>query len=119
MSLVSKMTGLYDRVYPISDRFGVPSHCDFRYRDRVTSIETIVLPRPRVGSPSARDLTKWLDSGIEVNRDSVIVSGISRTFGGIEEGAICFIDGRAHTILWIDREQTVTYRIVAQPERMR
>lgn len=118
MSLVSNMTSVYDRIYPISDRLGVPSHCNFTYTDRRTAVTTTVNPRPRVGSPSQTQ-QGWRNSVVEVNKDDVSVTGISRTYTGLKEGSLCHINGKPYTVLWIDREQTVTYNLLARPERTR
>lgn len=119
MSLVDRMTNVYDRIYPISDRFGVKSHVDFSYKDRLTSVTTVVNPRPRAGNVPVNKLYGFQQSGVEVNDSDLYVTGISRTFSGIVEGAICFINNKAHTILWIDRTQSVTFNLLARPERNR
>ncbi len=119
MTLISRMTTLYNRVYPISDKLGVPTHVDFSYKDRLSGVVTSVIPRPRCGNPPTNKLYGWEQSGVEVNNGDKYVTNISRTFSGIVEGAICNIDGKAHTIMWIDRTQSVTYNILVRPERSR
>lgn len=117
--LVQKLTKVYDRVYKISDKLGVPSHCTFVYHNRVTNLDINVTPRPRVSSPPTNSLFKWEQSGVEVNQDTVYVSGISRTFDDIRVGSICYIDTKPHTITWLDSDKSVTFNILARPERSR
>lgn len=119
MALVDRMVKLYDKVYPISDRFGVKTHCDFTFLNRTTQLFTTVLPRPRAGSPPVNKLTVWRESGVEVNQDMLYVTGISRTFTDIKKGTICTIDNKPYTIMWLDIEQTVTFNILCRPERSR
>lgn len=120
MSLVDRMTTVYDRVYGISDRFGVNMHTDFSYKNRITGVVTAILPRPRIGNPPVHKLMQWEKQGtVDVNNNDKYITGISRTFEGITEGTICTVAGKEHTILWIDREQTVTFNILVRPERSR
>ena len=119
MSLVQRMTKVYDRVYGISDRLGVPSHCTFSYLNRLTNLLVTVIPNPRVSSPPSNSLFKWVNSGVEVNQETVYVSGISRTFSTITEGSICYINGMPHTIMWLDSDKSVTFNLLARPERSR
>jgi hypothetical protein len=119
MKLVQKLVNVYDRVYAISDRLGVPSHCDFVYHNRSLNTDVTVTPRPRVSSPPTNSLYKWENSGVEVNADTVYVSGISRTFDSIRVGSICYIDTKPHTIMWLDSDKSVTFNILAKPERSR
>lgn len=119
MSLVSRMTTVYDRVFKISDKLGVPSHCDFSFVDRVDSLTHVVTPRPRVGSPPVNKLTAWEKSGVEVNNDMVYVTGISRTYDHIKKGTFCYINGKPFTIMWVDVEQSVTFNVLCRPERSR
>ena len=119
MTLVSRMTTVYDRVYKISDRLGVPSHCDFTFVDRLDTLVKTVTPRPRVGSPPVNKLTQWEKSGVEVNNDMVYVTGISRTYSTLKKGTFCNINGKPYTIMWLDEEQSVTFNILCRPERSR
>ena len=119
MSLVSRMNLVYNRVYGISDRLGVPTHCTFKFVSRDTAVETEVVPRPRVGSPPVNKLTAWERSGVEVNNDMVYVTGISRTYNQIRKGTFCTIDGKPYTIMWLDSEKSVTFDILCRPERSR
>lgn len=119
MSLIDRMTTVYDRVYPISDRLGVKQHVSFTYTDRMTSVVTSVTPRPRAGNPPAHKLMMWQQQNVEVNNGDLYITGVSRTYNGILQGAVCTIDGKAHTILWIDKEQSVTYSLLVRPERSR
>ena len=119
MTLVSKMTVVYNRVYGISDRLGVPSHSTFTYLDKLTNTNIVVLPRPRVGSPPVNKLTQWEKSGVEVNQDMVYVTGISRTYDGVKKGTFCTIDAKYYTIMWVDTTNTVTFNILCRPERNR
>jgi hypothetical protein len=119
MKLVQRLTKVYDRVYKISDNLGVPSHADFIYRNITLGVDMTVTPRPRVSSPPANSLYKWENSGVEVNQDTVYVSGISRTFDDIRTGSICYIDGKPYTIMWLDSDKSVTFNLLARPERSR
>jgi hypothetical protein len=113
------MTEVYNRTYQISDKLGVKQHVDFSYMDRLTAVVTVVVPRPRAGNPPVHRLVSWESKGVEVNASDTYVTGISRTYEGIREGATCTVNGKQHTILWIDNEQSVTYNILARPERNR
>lgn len=119
MTLVQRLTSCYDRVYKISDRLGVAQHCDFTYKDRLTSLVTTVLPRPRQTAPPVSKMYGWEQSGVDVNASDIYITGVSRTFGGIMTGATCTVNGKSHTIMWIDTTQSVTYAILVRPERAR
>lgn len=119
MTLIQRMTQCYDRVYKISDRLGVAQHCDFSFKDRLSGVVTQVLPRPRQTAPPISKMYGWEQSGVEVNSSDIYITGISRTFSGIMTGAICTINGKSHTVMWIDTTQSVTYNILARPERSR
>ena len=120
MALVDRMSRVYNRVYGISDRLGVPTHIDFTYKNRMTGVVTNIIPRPQIGNPPAYKMTQWREQGnVEVSSNDKYVTGVSRTFDGITEGAVCQVNGRDHTILWIDKEQAVTYNLLVRPERAR
>lgn len=119
MTLIENMTKVYDRVYGISDKLGVNTHVNFSYKDRAGNVVNVT-PRPRLSNPPAHKLVAWEKQGnVEVNASDKYVTGISRTYGTIIEGTICTIDGRTYSILWVDREQTVTYNLLVRPERVR
>lgn len=119
MSLVSRMTTVYDRIYPISDRLGVPNHVNFTFLDKVSQADINVLPRPKAGSPPVNKLTAWEKSGVEVNQDMLYVTGISRTYSSIKKGTFCKIDGKDYTIMWVSNDEIVTFSILLRPERNR
>ena len=119
MSLVQRMTKAYDRVYGISDRLGIPQHCDFSYYDRITALTVQVLPRPRKTPPSENSLFKWQEAGVEVNKDTIYIKDISRTFDNIKIGLLCYINSEPYTIMWVDSSKSVTFNILCRPERSR
>jgi hypothetical protein len=119
MKLVAKLTQVYDKVYAISDRLGVNQHVDFSYTDRVTQLSALVLPRPLATAPPTHKLYGWQQQNVEVNSGDRYITGVSRTFSGITKGAICTVDGKPHSILWIDTDQSVTYNLLVRPERSR
>ena len=119
MSLLDNMIRVFDRTYAISDKLGVKQHVDFGYTNRLTSVYTIVLPRPKQTNPPAHKLTAWQQQNVEVNSLDMYITGVSRTFSGIMQGATCKVNGKPHTILWIDEDQSVTYSILVRPERSR
>lgn len=119
MSLIDRMTKIYDRTYTISDKFGIKQHVDFAYKDRMTSLVTNVLPRPVQTNPSPHRLMFWQQKNVEVSSLDVYIKGVSRTYSGIMQGATCTVNGKPHTILWIDEDQSVTYSILVRPERAR
>lgn len=113
------MALVYNKVYAISDRLGVTTHIDFSFKDRAGNVTTVI-PRPKAGSPPISKMMSWEKQGnVEVNNGDKYITGISKTFDNIIEGTVCNIDGRKYTILWIDREQTVTYNLLVRPERSR
>ena len=119
MSLVSRLNGVYDRIYALSDRLGTPQHCDFSYKVRATEVWTDVAPRPKITSPPAYKVLAWHQQNVEVTLADRFVVGISRTFFDIEDAAICKIDGKLYSILWIDRDQALTYKLLVRMERAR
>lgn len=119
MSLVDRLVKVYDRTYAISDRFGVKQHVDFSYTDRLTSVVVPVTPRPRQTNPPAHKLMMWQQQNVEVNNLDMYITGVSRTYSGIIQGATCTVNGLKHTILWIDEDQSVTYSLLVRPERAR
>lgn len=119
MSLVDRMIQVYDRTYKISDRLGVKQHVDFSYRDRLTSLVTVVTPRPRAGNPPTSKMMLWQQNNVEVTNNDTYITGISRTYSGIKNGATCTVNGKPHTIMWIDDTQSVTFNILVKPERAR
>jgi hypothetical protein len=119
MSLVDNMAGVFNRIYPISDRFGIKTHITFTYKNRNTGLDTTVLPRPQANNPPVNKVYEFNARGVEVNSGDKYVTNISRTYSDVVEGSICSIDGKPYSILWIDREKTVTYNLLCRPERAR
>lgn len=116
------MIGMYDRIYGISDKLGVPQHVDFAYTDRASGVTTPVLPRPRaykLGSLSSYQLQGWLGSNVDLHESDLVISGLSRTHAKIKDAAVCTIDGQPHTVLYLDEGRTVTLSVLVRAERVR
>jgi hypothetical protein len=119
MSLVDNMTGVFNRIYPVSDRLGIKTHCDFTYLNRNTGLSTTVLPRPQAGDPPTNKMYEWNTKGVEVNNGDLYVTNISRSYTDLKQGTTCSINGQVCTILWIEKTKTVTYNVLCRPERSR
>lgn len=124
--LVQRLQRTRDSVYALSDKFGMIGHCRAIFRHRINRTDYEVLPRPRLLEPSSRQLYK-LSTLVEVNRDDKMLMGVSR-FGlendrddldYIYNGAICYLDGKPYSILWVDKNRSHDYEMLVRPERAR
>lgn len=81
--LVQRLQGTRDKVYGLSDRFGVVGHCDAIFVHRIHRTKFKALPRPRLVEPESRMMygsrvMYKLAETIELNREDKMLVGISR-----------------------------------------
>lgn len=78
MSLVQRLTGVYDRVGTLPARFGDPRYPLVCIQN---AGQTLVLtPQPKVLEVDARRVAQYLAAGVEIAIDDKVISGISRTY---------------------------------------
>ena len=103
-NLVSRLQTTRDKIYSLSDRFGIVGHCNAVLTHRITGVLFTVAPRPKLLEPTSRDLYRFnMSQSVEVNKEDKMLMGISRAgfVAGdfIFNGAVVRINTKPHSIL--------------------
>lgn len=111
-SVLHKMTGVKRRLLSIPQRLGVPGFKPVSISLGGVVTDLGMLPVAEV-SP---DLEKaWLGSSVEVSRDDLVVSDISREYPeDLVIRGVFLIGNRRYTVFWVDKKDVLCYKAVVR-----
>lgn len=127
-SLVTRLIPVNSRMQQLAARLGIP-----QYQNVVIvqgTVQTLLVPKPKVISMTARDVVTFLSHGVEINQDMVWVTEIPQTYTDDQLSRSRFIldaqqtqtgawVGTNASPMFIDRNQLLTWKILVKKERGR
>lgn len=128
MSLIERLTIVNARLQALPDGLGVPFYQDV-VLVRPDGVQELLTPRPRVMQVTPRDQTAFLGSAVEVFPDDLWLEGIPRTYPeetlkrsrfllkAQSDGVIW--TGTKAELLWLDRKDLLSFRLLVRPFRGR
>jgi hypothetical protein len=128
MKLVQRMIPIRNRLFSLSDRFGVPQHFDVILL--TGSSQTQILPRPLVNEIDPRIINEFMADQVDVGIDDYYVKGIPRTYDeqvlSVSQYLIKATQANNGTwvgikcdCIWLKRSDLVTYDCILKAQRNR
>ena len=128
MSLVSRLIPVNNRMSVLAARLGVPQYQKVVLKQGSTY--TVLMPDPLVKSPTKQDVVKHLANQVDINQDDLWVESIPRTYT-VEQlsRATAILEATEVTpgiwvgtncqVLFVDRNELLTYKILVRKLRVR